>query len=139
MSLRSFIITCGAIVGLAAVVVVFESRKTSELRRQYATVVEEQGTFESRRLHSENLAKKQPTSQDQEALQRNLDHLQDLQSTRAVLRAQIEESIKRTLTRRAAPASSHPELMPWNKVGRATPAATDETEIWTIAQGDMET
>jgi hypothetical protein len=90
-------------------------------------------------LHYESSAREQPTSQDEVALQKELEHLQDLQSTRAVLRAQIEESIKRTLARSGAPASSHPELMPWNKVGRATPAATVETVFWSIAQGDVET
>lgn len=138
MSLRLFLTTCCAIVGLAAIVVVIELRKTNELRRQYSTVVEERGKIESRHLRHETLGREQPTSENKEALQQEIEQLHELRSTRDALRTQIEQSLKKTLARRAASRPER-ESLPWGNQGSATPVSTVETVFWSMAQGDVDT
>lgn len=138
MPLRLFITVCGAIVGLAAVVVVVESRKTSELRRQCATVVEQTGKIESKRLRYETLGQEQPTSEGREALKREIEQLHELRLAQDELRAQIEQSLKKTLERKAA-SRPEPDSILWRDLGSATPASTVETVFWSMAQGDVDT
>lgn len=122
---------------MTVVVLVVQSRKTNELRRELSAVVERKNTLESRQ-RDENSNVEEPTFEDQETLQRNIEHLRELRSTRDHLRAQVERSLKQTLASKAA-SRPEPESIPWRNQGSAKPVSTVETVLWSIAHGDVDT